>query len=43
MVIDNTEDYITSEMMKQKRRLKEISAALETQQLFLRLIVQVEF
>lgn len=41
MVVDSTEDYITSEMMKQKRKLKEISSALETQHLFLRLIVQV--
>ncbi|KAK6626900.1 Transient receptor putative cation channel subfamily A member 1 [Polyplax serrata] len=40
MVVDSTEDYITSEMMKQKRKLKEISSALETQHLFLRLIVQ---
>ncbi|KAL0280245.1 UNVERIFIED_CONTAM: hypothetical protein PYX00_001595 [Menopon gallinae] len=39
-VLDSSEDYITSEMEKQKKRLKEISSALETQQLFLRLIVQ---
>lgn len=42
-VLDSSEDYITSEMEKQKKRLKEISSALETQQLFLRLIVQVRF
>lgn len=41
MVLDSGEDYLTSEMEKHKRKLKEISAALETQQLFLRLIVQV--
>ncbi|EEB19608.1 conserved hypothetical protein [Pediculus humanus corporis] len=40
MVVDNTEDYLTSEMAKQKKKLKEISSCLETQQLFLRLIIQ---
>ena len=41
MVLDSSDDYVSEELVKQKRRLKEISAALETQQLLLRLIVQV--
>jgi len=41
MVLDSTDDYVSEELVKQKRRLKEISSALETQQLLLRLIVQV--
>jgi hypothetical protein len=41
MVLDSSDDYVSEELGKQKRRLKEISSALETQQLMLRLIVQV--
>jgi hypothetical protein len=41
MVLDSSDDYVSEELVKQKRRLKEISSALETQQLLLRLIVQV--
>ncbi|XP_068082099.1 transient receptor potential cation channel subfamily A member 1 [Anabrus simplex] len=40
MVFENNEDFVTEELSKQKRRLKEISSALETQHLLLRLIVQ---
>ncbi|XP_049946410.1 transient receptor potential cation channel subfamily A member 1 [Schistocerca serialis cubense] len=40
MVLENSEDYMTEELNKQKKRLKEIAAALETQHLLLRLIVQ---
>jgi len=41
MMLDSSDDYVSEELVKQKRRLKEISSALETQQLLLRLIVQV--
>lgn len=41
MMLDNSDDYVSEELVKQKRRLKEISSALETQNLLLRLIVQV--
>ena len=41
MVMESTEDYVVSELDKTKRKLKEITTALETQQQFLRLIVQV--
>ncbi|XP_069689310.1 transient receptor potential cation channel subfamily A member 1 [Periplaneta americana] len=40
IVLDNSDDYVSEELMKQKRRLKEISSALESQHLLLRLIVQ---
>jgi transient receptor potential cation channel subfamily A protein 1 len=40
-VLDSSDDYVTEELVKQKRRLKEISSALDTQHLLLRLIVQV--
>ncbi|XP_063910671.1 transient receptor potential cation channel subfamily A member 1 isoform X3 [Zophobas morio] len=40
MVMESTEDYVVSELDKTKRKLKEITTALETQQQFLRLIVQ---
>ncbi|XP_063219628.1 transient receptor potential cation channel subfamily A member 1 isoform X1 [Bacillus rossius redtenbacheri] len=40
MVLDNHEDYISEELGKQKRRLKDISGVLETQHLLLRLIIQ---
>ncbi|XP_045463564.1 transient receptor potential cation channel subfamily A member 1 isoform X3 [Harmonia axyridis] len=38
--VDNTEDYLVTEISKTKRRLKDLSYALETQQQYLRLIVQ---
>ncbi|XP_044756772.1 transient receptor potential cation channel subfamily A member 1 isoform X2 [Coccinella septempunctata] len=38
--VDNTEDYLVTEISKTKKRLKELAYALETQQQFLRLIVQ---
>lgn len=43
MVMDSGEDYVVAELSKTKRRLREITAALETQHQFLRLIVQVNF
>lgn len=41
MIMETSEDYLVSELDKTKRKLKEISNVLETQQQFLRLIVQV--
>lgn len=41
MVLDNTEDYITTELEKHKKKLREITSALEIQHQLLRLIVQV--
>jgi hypothetical protein len=41
IVLDSSDDYVSEELTKQKRRLKEISSSLETQHLLLRLIVQV--
>lgn len=41
MVLENHEDYVTTELEKQKRRLKEITTTLEVQHKLLRLIVQV--
>ncbi|XP_046587542.1 transient receptor potential cation channel subfamily A member 1 [Neodiprion lecontei] len=40
MVLENNEDYVTQELEKQKRRLKEITVSLESQHQLLRLIVQ---
>jgi hypothetical protein len=40
-VLDNSDDYVSEELIKQKRRLKEITSVLESQHLLLRLIVQV--
>jgi transient receptor potential cation channel subfamily A protein 1 len=40
MVMESGEDYVVNELDKTKRKLKEITTALETQQQFLRLIVQ---
>ncbi|XP_023702416.1 transient receptor potential cation channel subfamily A member 1 isoform X3 [Cryptotermes secundus] len=40
IVLDSSDDYVSEELTKQKKRLKEISSALETQHLLLRLIVQ---
>lgn len=41
MVLDTNEDFIINEIDKQKRKLREISLALEQQHQLLRLIVQV--
>jgi hypothetical protein len=41
MVLESSEDYLTSEMEKQKRKLKEMSKLMEQQHQLLRLIVQV--
>lgn len=43
MVLDSGEDYMTQELDKHKKKLREISSALETQHQLLRLIVQVNF
>lgn len=40
-VLDNNEDYVVTELEKQKRKLREISSALDNQHQLLRLIVQV--
>nr|XP_008191477.1 PREDICTED: transient receptor potential cation channel subfamily A member 1 isoform X2 [Tribolium castaneum] len=40
MAMEGVEDYVVNELDKTKRKLKEITTALETQQQFLRLIVQ---
>lgn len=42
MVLDNSEDFLTQELEKHKRKLKEIATALESQHQLLRLIVQVK-
>lgn len=41
--METSEDYLVSEIEKTKRKLREISTVLETQQQFLRLIVQVNY
>lgn len=41
MVLDNSEDYLTQELDKHKRKLKEITTQLDGQHQLLRLIVQV--
>lgn len=41
MVLETNEDFIIDEIEKQKRKLREISMALEQQNQLLRLIVQV--
>ncbi|KAL3284380.1 hypothetical protein HHI36_018544 [Cryptolaemus montrouzieri] len=38
--MESTDDYVVTELSKTKRRLKDLASALETQQQFLRLIVQ---
>lgn len=43
MMLDNGEDYLSLELEKHKKRLKEITTALEMQHQLLRLIVQVIF
>ncbi|XP_057671401.1 transient receptor potential cation channel subfamily A member 1 isoform X2 [Diorhabda carinulata] len=40
IAMDNTDDYIVAELDKTKKKLREITKALERQQQFLRLIVQ---
>ncbi|KAJ6633494.1 Transient receptor potential cation channel subfamily A member 1 [Pseudolycoriella hygida] len=40
MMMDNTEDYLTEEMEKQKKKLRDISNVLENQHQLLRLIIQ---
>lgn len=40
-VLDSNEDYIVTELEKQKRKLREIGSALDSQHQLLRLIVQV--
>lgn len=41
MVIESNEEFLASELDKTKRKLREISVSLESQQQLLRLIVQV--
>lgn len=41
MVLDSNEDYMSSEMEKQKRKLKDMTKLMEQQHQLLRLIVQV--
>lgn len=41
MLMDSGEDYLVEELEKTKKKLRDISATLETQHQFLRLIVQV--
>lgn len=44
MVLDGSnEDYVASEMDKQRRKLKEMSKVMEQQYQLLRLIVQVRW
>lgn len=38
---DLSEDVLSEELMKTKQKLKEITTALETQHMLLRLVVQV--
>ena len=39
--MENSEDYVVSELEKTKKKLKDISQAIDTQNQILRLIVQV--
>lgn len=41
MMMDNNEDYLSEEMDKQKRKLRDIGSVLENQHQLLRLIIQV--
>lgn len=41
MVLDTNEDFMVTELEKQKRKLREITQTLEQQHHLLRLIVQV--
>lgn len=41
MMMDNNDDYITEEMEKQKKKLRDISNVLDSQHQLLRLIIQV--
>lgn len=40
-ILDTNEDYLTEEMDKQRRKLKDISSTLDQQHQLLRLIIQV--
>lgn len=42
-MMDSQEDYLSDELDKQRRRLKEIGTTLEQQHQMLRLIIQVDF
>lgn len=42
-MLESSEDYITAELEKQKRKLRDISLVLEQQHTLVRLIVQVCF
>lgn len=41
MMMESNEDYLTEEMEKQKKKLRDISNVLDTQHQLLRLIIQV--
>lgn len=43
LVLESSEDYITAELDKQKRRLRDMSQLMEQQHTLIRLIVQVRF
>ncbi len=40
-MMDSNEDYLTEEMEKQKKKLRDISSVLDNQHQLLRLIIQV--
>lgn len=40
-MLDTNEDYLTEEMDKQRRKLREITSTLDQQHQLLRLIIQV--
>lgn len=42
-MMETNEDYLTEELNKQRRKLKEISGTLDQQHQLLRLIIQVLF
>lgn len=42
MVLENNEDSVSEEIDKMKRKLKNISRALDNQHMLLRLIIQVK-
>jgi len=42
MILDSGDDFVLEELMKQKKRLRQISNSLDAQHQFLRLIVQVK-
>lgn len=41
MIMESGDDYVVNELEKTKRKLKDISTSLDSQQMLLRLIVQV--